>query len=248
MGNINVDLSGKSAIVTGASTGIGFTIAQRLSEAGARITGIARTEDRLQKSLDQLDGPALAVPGDVQEKETAERAVERTMDEFESVDILVNNAGVNRDNLILRMKEEEWDQVMDVNLGGTFHFSKRVAKRMMRQKEGRIINMSSVVGLRGNAGQSNYVASKAGIIGFTKSLARELGSRNITVNAIAPGYIETSMTDELPENQRDEILENIPLDRLGNPSDVADAVLFLASDGASYMTGQTIVVDGGMYT
>jgi len=244
------DLENATALVTGASTGIGRATVDAFCQHGTRVTGVARTEDTLRETLnDASTSPdqVLAVPGDVCDPDTAERAVQETLDRFDHIDILVNNAGITQDNLLMRMSEEDWSDVMDVNLGGTFRFAKQVARPMMKQRGGRIINVSSVVGLRGNPGQSNYVASKAGIAGFTKSLARELGSRNIHVNAVAPGYIKTDMTEEMSEDMKDELTDNLPLNRLGDPEDVADAILFLAGPRAKYITGQVLVVDGGMY-
>lgn len=238
------------ALVTGASTGIGRAIVNVLCSNGTRVTGVARTEETLCESLEnarQYEDQTLAVPGDVRESDTAERAVEETVNQFDRLDILINNAGITRDNLLMRMDEEDWQDVMDVNLGGTFHFTKAVTRTMMKQSAGRIINVGSVVGLRGNPGQSNYVASKAGIAGFTKSIARELGSRNITVNAVAPGYIKTSMTEDMSDELHDELTDNLSIERLGEPEDVAHTVFFLTKPESSYITGQVIVVDGGLY-
>ncbi len=244
------DLQDAVALVTGASTGIGRATVNAFCRRGTCVTGVARTEETLKESLKDArrsEDQTLSVPGDVRDPETAERAVERTLDRFDRIDILVNNAGITRDGLLMRMNKEDWDEVMDVNLGGTFHFTKAVNRPMMKQKGGRIINVSSVVGLRGNPGQSNYVTSKAGIAGFTKSMARELGSRNINVNAVAPGYIKTEMTDDLSEEMKSDLTDNLPLDRIGEPEDVADSILFLSGPRSSYITGQVLVVDGGMY-
>lgn len=237
------------ALVTGASTGIGRAIVNELCQKGVRVCGIARTEETLKESLNQAGDAeqTLAVPGDVRDMDTAERAVEQTTDQFDRLDILINNAGITRDNLLMRMDEDDWQSVMDVNLGGTFHFTKAVTRTMMKQSAGRIINIGSVVGQRGNPGQSNYVASKAGISGFTKSIARELGSRNITVNAVAPGYIRTQMTDDMSDDMHDELTDNLSIERLGEPEDVAHTVSFLSKPESSYITGQVIVVDGGLY-
>lgn len=238
------------ALVTGASTGIGRAIVDDLCQKGVNVAGVARTEETLDQSLEDAatePGQTLAIPGDVSKEDTADRAVKATLDEFERLDILVNNAGITRDNLIMRMDRDDWDDVMDVNLGGTFNFTKAVTRPMMKQRSGRIINVSSVVGLRGNAGQSNYVASKAGIAGFTKSVARELGSRNITANAVAPGYIKTKMTEDIDEEKKEELARELSIERLGDPEDVAGAVSFLAGPDASYITGQVLVVDGGMH-
>lgn len=244
------DLQDAVAVVTGASTGIGRATVEAFCRRGARVVGVARTEETLVEALEDAgrsDEQTLAVPGDVSDPDTAGRVIERTLDRYDRIDVLVNNAGITRDNLLMRMSEEDWSDVMEVNLGGTFHFTKAVTRPMMKQKAGRIINVSSVVGLRGNPGQANYVASKAGIAGFTKSMARELGSRNINVNAVAPGYIKTDMTEEMTDDMRKELTDNLPLERLGEPEDVADCVLFLAGPRSSYITGQVLVVDGGMY-
>lgn len=243
-------LNDATALVTGASTGIGRAIVHELCKHGTRVSGVARTEETLRESLEeaqQSEDQTLAVPGDVRNADVAERAVEKTVEKFDRLDILVNNAGITRDNLLMRMSEDEWEDVMDVNLGGTFHFTKAVTRTMMKQSAGRIVNVGSVVGLRGNPGQSNYVASKAGIAGFTKSIARELGSRNITVNAVAPGYIETDMTEDMSEDMHEELTSNLSIERLGEPEDVANTVSFLTKPEASYITGQVIVVDGGLY-
>ncbi len=249
--NNNSYFDEKTVLITGASTGIGRAVAKRFCSLGASVAGTARSEDKLRETMNEasdLGGSSLALPGDVRDAERAGEIVSSTVDEFGSVDVLVNNAGLTRDQLVLRMSEEDWEDVINVNLGGTFHFTKEVAGEMIRQRSGRIINVSSVVGLRGNPGQSNYVASKAGIAGFTKSVARELGSRGITVNAVAPGYVETPMTDDMSEEDRQDLIEEIPLERLGKPDDIAGAIKFLAGPEAGYITGQVIVVDGGMYT
>jgi 3-oxoacyl-[acyl-carrier protein] reductase len=238
------------ALVTGASTGIGRAIVTDLCQKGVKVAGVARTESTLKEALEDAatePDQTLAIPGDVSEEGTADRAVNTTVDSFGRLDILVNNAGITRDNLLMRMDREDWDDVMDVNLGGTFNFTKAVTRQMMKQRSGRIINVSSVVGLRGNAGQANYVASKAGIAGFTKSVARELGSRNITANAVAPGYIKTNMTEDIDEEKKEELAGELSIERLGEPEDVAGAVTFLAGPDASYITGQVLVVDGGMH-
>ncbi|WP_223066735.1 3-oxoacyl-[acyl-carrier-protein] reductase [Paenibacillus caui] len=244
-------LEGKSALVTGASRGIGRSIALSLAAAGANVAvnfaGNEAAAAGVVSEIEAMGGKAFAVKAHVGDSKQFEDMVSRTVEAWGSIDILVNNAGITRDNLIMRMKEEEFDQVIETNLKGVFNGIKAVARPMMKQRSGRIINISSVVGVLGNAGQANYVAAKAGVIGLTKSSARELASRNITVNCVAPGFIETDMTEQLPEDLRAKMLGDIPLSRLGKPEEVAKVVLFLASDGASYMTGQTLHVDGGMY-
>lgn len=244
-------LKDRVAIVTGASRGIGRAIAIALGEAGASVVvnyaGSAAAADETVSAIEALGSRAFKVQADVGDAAQAEQLVKQTIERFERIDILVNNAGITRDNLIMRMKEEEFDQVIHTNLKGVFNGIKAVTRPMMKQRSGRIINISSVVGVLGNAGQANYSAAKAGVIGLTKSAARELASRNITVNCVAPGYIETDMTGSLPQEIRDQLMTQIPLARMGKPEDIAKAVLFLASGDASYMTGQTIHVDGGMY-
>ncbi len=243
-------LTGKVALVTGASRGIGKAIALALADAGADLAAVATNAGLLEEVCAAARGKgrkAIAQTADVSVAADAEKAVERTLAELGRLDILVNNAGITRDNLLMRMKAEDWQKVLDVNLGSVFHFTKAVTRPMMKQRAGRIINITSVVGLMGNAGQANYAASKGGVVAFTKSAARELGSRNITVNAIAPGFITTDMTAALTEEQKAAMLGQIPLARLGAPEDVAGAVLFLASDAAAYVTGQVLSVDGGMF-
>lgn len=243
-------LKGKCAIVTGGGRGIGKGIALKLAEQGANIVVNYRSSEKeaeeLVNAIANIGGAALAVKADVSKFDEAEKLIKSAQERFGSVDILVNNAGITKDNLILRMKEEDFDNVIAVNLKGCFNCIKHVSSVMLKQKSGRIINISSVIGLVGNAGQANYAASKAGILGLTKSMAKELGSRGITVNAVAPGYIETEMTEVLSQKVKDSIMESIPLKRIGKTSDVADLVAFLASDSASYITGQVINVDGGM--
>ena len=241
-----IDLNGQVAVVTGASRGIGRTIAEKLHEAGADVVLVARNEALLKETASAMGG-AMVVSMDVSSTDEVEAGFKSIIQEKGKIDILVNNAGITRDNLLLRLKEEDIQQVLDVNLKSMFFTSKNVLKPMMKQRRGRIINITSVIGLMGNSGQSNYAASKAGIIGFTKSLAREVGSRNITVNAIAPGFIETDMTAELPENVQKEMAASIALGRFGSTEDVANAVLFLASDLAAYVTGEVMNVTGGMY-
>ncbi|WP_236339451.1 3-oxoacyl-[acyl-carrier-protein] reductase [Paenibacillus plantiphilus] len=245
------DLTGKIALVTGASRGIGRAIAIELAEAGADVAinyagGEAAAAETAQ-AVEALGRRALILQANVGKPDEFEAMVKQVLEAFGSIDILVNNAGITRDNLIMRMKEEEFDQVIETNLKGVFNGIKAVTRQMMKQRSGRIINISSVVGVLGNPGQANYVAAKAGVIGLTKASARELASRSITVNCVAPGFIETDMTDKLPEEMKEKLSQDIPLAKLGAPKDIAAAVRFLASDAASYMTGQTIHVDGGMY-
>lgn len=244
-------LKGKTAIVTGASRGIGRAIAIALAEAGADVVvNYSGSEAAAKETADRIEAlgcKAAVFKADVANAGQVEEMVKAAIDQFGKVDILVNNAGITRDNLIMRMKEEEFDSVIATNLKGVFNCLKAVTRPMMKQRSGRIINISSVVGVLGNPGQANYVAAKAGVIGLTKSAAKELASRNITVNAVAPGFIVTDMTDKLPEETKSQLTAQIPLGRLGAPEDIAKAVVFLASDDASYMTGQTIHIDGGMY-
>ena len=242
-------LKDKIALVTGAGRGIGREIAVKLAQNGADVALVdLGTDDVEQVALEirEMGRQALALQGNVADSASVEEFIKKAVSELGRIDILVNNAGITRDTLLMRMKEEDWDAVIDVNLKGTFLCTKVVSKIMMKQRFGRIINIASVIGLMGNAGQSNYGASKAGIIGFTKSAARELASRNITVNAVAPGFIATVMTDVLSEDVKERLQQEIPLGRIGTPDDIANAVVFLASELASYITGQTIAVDGGM--
>ena len=243
------NLTDKVAIVTGASRGIGEAIAKQLSSCGAKIILIARNSDQLvavKETINSNGGIAESIAGDVSNLNSISEIVTNTIDKWGQIDILVNNAGIARDNIIMRMKEDDWDSVMNINLKGCFNGIKSVARPMIKNKAGRIINITSVIGQIGNAGQSNYAASKAGIMGLTKSMAKELGSRNITVNAVAPGYITTDMTNELNDEVKEQMKSSIPLGRLGTPDDVANLVCFLASDEAGYITGQTFNVDGGM--
>lgn len=244
-------LRGQTALVTGASRGIGRSIALALAEHGVKVAvNFAGNEAAAQEvvaRIVELGSEGIALRGNVGNTEQADSLVKEVMNTWGKIDILVNNAGITRDNLIMRMKEEEFDQVIETNLKGVFNCLKAATRPMMKQRYGRIINISSVVGVTGNPGQSNYSAAKAGIIGLTKSAALELSSRGITVNCIAPGFIDTDMTSELSEEVRSELTKRIPLARLGRPEDIAMAVLFLASEGAAYMTGQTLHVDGGMY-
>ena len=242
--------NGKVAVITGASRGIGRSIALALAAKGAKIVAfdvdLAATE-AVVAELHGLGAEAVAVVGNVTVAADAEKMIDAAVDSFGRVDILVNNAGITRDGLLMRMKEEDWDAVLTVNLKGAFLCTKAVSKVMTKQRSGRIINIASVVGQMGNAGQANYCASKAGLIGLTKSNARELAKRNITVNAVAPGFIATAMTDALPEKAREELVTQIPLARLGSPDDIAHAVVFLAAEGSGYITGQVLAVNGGMY-
>ena len=240
----------KVAMITGATRGIVKQIALTLANEGYNIVLNYRTENdelkQLKNEIESKKVKCLTVQGDVTNFEDCKQMIESAIKEFGKVDVLVNNAGITKDMLLARMKEEDFKQVIDVNLVGTFNMTKNVISYMMKARNGRIINISSVVGIAGNAGQTNYSASKAGIIGFTKSLAKEVASRNILVNAVAPGFIETNMTDVLKQEVKDEIAKNIPLKRMGTPQDVANVVKFLASEDSSYITGQVISVDGGM--
>src|SRR5690625_12478 len=243
-------LKGKNALVTGASRGIGKAIALELGSKGVHVAvNFAGNEAKAQEVVDdlkQMGVNAFKVQADVSDESQVKDMVKTVIKTFGSLDILVNNAGITKDNLLMRMKEAEFDQVIDTNLKGAFLCMKTVARQMMRQKSGRIINVASIVGVSGNPGQANYVAAKAGVIGMTKSVAQEFASRNILVNAVAPGFISTDMTDALNDEQKEAILKLIPLARLGQPEDVANVVRFLASDDAKYITGQTIHIDGGM--
>jgi len=245
-----INLKGKIAIVTGAAQGIGKVIALGLAKCGADIAVSDINEDSLNaavKEIEALGRKAIAVKMDVSCLKDCEDMVKKTVDAFGKVDILINNAGITRDTVLLRMKEEQWDQVIQVNLKGTFNCTKAVIRSMFKQKSGKIINISSVTGAMGNAGQANYSASKAAVMGFTKSIAREYAHCGITVNAVAPGFIKTAMTDAIPGKDRDAMISIIPAKRLGLPEDVADTVCFLASDMANYITGQVIHINGGMY-
>lgn len=241
---------GKVALITGATRGIGKQIALTLSKEGYNIALNYRKEneelENLKKEIEENNVKCLAVRGDVSNFEEVEEFTKEIVSEFGRIDVLVNNAGITKDMLLMRMKKEDFESVIDVNLVGTFNVTKNVIGYMMKARSGRIVNISSVVGISGNAGQTNYSASKAGIIGFTKSLAKEVASRNINVNAIAPGFIETNMTDVLKEEIKEEIAKSIPLKRMGKAQDVANLVKFLVSDDSSYITGQVINVDGGM--
>lgn len=243
-------LKGKCAVVTGATRGIGRAIALKLGQLGANLVINYRSKDEeavtLKEELLALGVDVLVVKGDISLDADAKKLMDEAKNKFGSIDVLVNNAGITKDTLILRMKEEDFDQVIDVNLKGTFNCLKHVAPIMVKQRSGKIINLSSVVGIIGNAGQVNYSASKAGVIGMTKSLAKELGGRGINVNAVAPGYIQTDMTAELNDKTKEQLQGAIPLKRLGNPEDVAEVVAFLSTDASKYVTGQVINVDGGM--
>jgi len=237
------------ALVTGASRGIGREVALLLAVEGAQLAICSRSTEELEKlreEITNLGGKCVDLKTDVQVPAEVEDAVKKTLDTYGRIDILVNNAGVTRDNLLARMSEDDWNFVLSVNLRGTFLFTRAVSRPMIKQRKGKIINIASVVGMTGNAGQANYAASKAGIIGFTKSVAKELARRNICINAVAPGFIETEMTGKLSEELKSTVLGQIPLGRFGSPKDVAQTVLFLASDQANYITGQVLVVDGGM--
>ena len=243
-------LAGKVAIVTGGTRGIGLAIARLLAEDGASVVVSGRDAARLDaavKELESLGAPALGVPADATKREDADRLVEVTRERFGRIDVLVNNAGITRDQRLVRMKDDDWDQVLDTNLRGVFLMTRAVGKVMMRQKSGRIINIASAAGAMGNPGQVNYSAAKAGVIGLTKASGRELAHWNILVNAVAPGLIETDMAAAIPAEAREAMLQQVPLKRIGQGREVAEVVRFLAGDGASYVTGQTIHVNGGLY-
>jgi len=243
-----MNFEGKVVLVTGAAQGIGREIALSFAREKAKVVLFDLQEEKLASVQKELSSYSEIVyfAVDVTDLPKVEEAVNKIIDKFSRIDILVNNAGITRDNLILRLKEEDWDKVIAINLKGVFNCSKAVARFMLKQRAGKIVNISSVIGIMGNAGQTNYGASKAGIIGFTKSLAKELGPRGICVNAVAPGYIQTAMTDKLPEEVKKKMLAMIPLGRFGKPEDIAAAVLFLASEASSYITGKVLTVDGGM--
>ncbi len=237
-------LQGKTALVTGATRGIGRAVALRLAAEGAQVAICGRNESLLQELQEEYGFVCFAA--DVADRDSVRTMVQSLVSQWGRIDIVVNNAGITRDGLLMRMSEEDWQQVLDVNLTGAFHVSQAVVRPMMKQRSGRIINISSVVGFAGSAGQTNYAAAKAGLVGFTKALARETASRGILVNAIAPGYIDTDMTAALTEQQTEQIRSQIPLGNTGKPEDVAGAVVFLASDDSRYITGQTIHVNGGL--
>ena len=243
------DLSGKVSLVTGASRGIGCGIAKTLAKNGAHVVCVSRNESDVQTVVDiitAVGGTATAVACDISDMDNVSKLIKDTITTHDHLDILVNNAGVTRDNLLLRMSEDDWNTVLDINLKAVFIAIKAAARTMIKQRHGRIINISSVVGLMGNAGQVNYAASKAGLIGLTKATARELASRGITSNCIAPGYVVTDMTNDLGDEVQQSLIEQIPLGRIGQVEDIACAVAFLASDEAAYITGQTLTIDGGM--
>jgi 3-oxoacyl-[acyl-carrier protein] reductase len=250
-----MELEGKVALVTGASRGIGEAIALKLASLGSKtaINYVAIEAnnkvdaDNVVESIIRLGGEAMSVEADVRDSEAVRAMVEQVTDKWGKIDILVNNAGINRDTLLLRMSDDAWDDVINTNLRGAYLCTKFALRSMMRQEGGRIINISSVAGIFGNVGQSNYAASKGGLIAFTKTVAREMGSRNITVNAVAPGFVITGMTDKLPAERKEAILAMIPLRRFGQPEDVAELVAFLASERAGYITGQVITIDGGVF-
>ena len=243
-------LDGKCALVTGASRGIGRAVALKFASEGAKVAlnfaGNEAAANEVRQEIEAMGGQAILVKADVADEAAVQDMVQKTADAFGRIDILVNNAGITRDGLLARMKEEDWDAVLSTNLKGVFLTTKAVAKLMMKQRAGRIVNMASVVGVSGNAGQANYSAAKAGVIGFTKTIARELASRGVTANAVAPGFIATDMTSVLSDKAKEAALTGIPLGRMGTPEDVAAAVLFLVSDQSSYITGQVLHVDGGM--
>jgi 3-oxoacyl-[acyl-carrier protein] reductase len=243
---MTIDLTGKTAFITGSTRGIGLAIARAFHGAGAKVAIVGRDADRARSVAAELGDRAVGVACDVAVAEQVEAAMSAAESALGPVDILVNNAGLTRDNILLRLTDADWDAVLDANLKGAFHTTRVAIKGMMKRRSGRIINVTSVVGLSGNKGQANYAASKAGLIGFTKSVAKEYAGRGILANCIAPGYIETDMTSGLPEAAKNTLLQGIALGRLGRPEDVAGAALFLASDLASYITGQVLVVDGGL--
>ena len=246
---IQVDLSGQTALVTGASRGIGKAIALALGQSGAKVACIARNEEKLRETADAIasaGGTAVVYACDVTDSAAVQKVVEAVVEDWDQLDIVVNNAGITRDTLIPRMSDEDWDDVISTNLRSVFLFTRAASLVMMRRRSGRIINISSVSGIMGNPGQSNYSASKAGIIGLTRSVARELGSRKVTVNAICPGFIATEMTDALGPAVQDEVKKRVPAKRLGKAEEIADAVLYLASDSAAYVTGQILTLDGGL--
>ena len=249
-GTGGISLEGQVALVTGSSRGIGAVVARRMAQAGARVAlnynASLGAAIEVREQILARGGNAMLIAGDVSDESQAEQVIKSVVQEFGRVDILVNNAGIHRDRLLLRMTSADFDEVLQVNLRGAFLCTKYVMPHLIRQHYGRVINMSSVVGLTGNPGQSNYAAAKAGLIGFTKAVAREVASRNVTVNAVAPGYIATGMVEDLSEDQRNQILERIPMGRFGTSDDVAETILFLSSRAAGYLTGQVLTIDGGL--
>lgn len=245
-------LKGKVALVTGGSRGIGSSICLELARAGARViinySSSLEGANKVLEDIKSVGGEAEIVKFDVSDTEVVEKEIKILLDNHERIDILVNNAGITRDSLFMRMKEDQWDQVFDINAKGVFNCTKNIVRSMVKNKYGKIINITSVVGEMGNAGQVNYSSTKSAIMGFTKSLAKELGSKNINVNAVSPGFIETEITDVLPDNIKEQYKEKIPLSRFGQPEDIAKAVLFLASDDSSYITGEVLKINGGLYT
>lgn len=249
-----MNFSGENVVITGSSRGIGAACARKFAEQGANLMLNYYSDDsqaRVEELIDEFEnlensGRIISRQADVSDSEEAEDLIKTSLNEFESIDILINNAGITRDGLFMRMKEEDWRDVIDVNLNGVYNCTHAAIRSMIKNRSGSIINMTSIVAMIGNPGQSNYAASKAGIIGFTRSLAREVASRNININAVAPGFIKTDMTDDMPESAREEMLSNIPLAREGKPEEVADTVLFLSSDLAQYITGEVIKVTGGL--
>lgn len=244
-------LKDKVAIITGGAQGIGRAIAEKLADEGAKIIIVDIMEEAAKKTADEISKDknveTLSLKVDVSSSQETEQMIKKTVEKFSKIDIMINNAGITRDNLLIRMSDDEWDKVLDINLKGVFNCSKAAAKIMMKQRSGKIVNIASVVGLMGNAGQANYSASKGGVIALTKTMARELASRNINVNAVAPGFIKTAMTEKLSEDAKKKLTDLIPLARLGEPQDVANIVAFLCTDESSYITGEIISVNGGMY-
>ena len=242
------NLNDKVVIITGASQGIGRTMATVFAESDANVICVARSEDKIKELSSEIEnkgGRAIPIACDIGDGDAFSNTIKSVVDQFGKLDILINNAGITRDALLMRMNESQWDEVIQTNLKGAFFGMKAAIRPMMKNKFGRIINITSIVGLTGNPGQANYAASKAGLIGMTQSIAKEVGSRGITVNCIAPGWIDTEMTEELPENSKRDLLDRIPIGKIGKPENIAHAAVFLASDEASYITGQTITVDGG---
>ncbi len=242
------NLKNNTALVTGASQGIGAAIAKKLAHAGAHVICVSRTKEKIKnisRDINNNIGSSSFFPCDINQSSSIEKLIIDSLNKFKKIDILVNNAGISKDNLIMRMTEDQWDNVINTNLKSVFHLTKKVIRPMIKNKYGRIINISSIVGITGNIGQSNYAASKAGLMSFSQSIAKEVATRGITINCIAPGWIKTEMTNKLPEQVKVEFLNRIPMKKIGNPDDIANAVVFLASEEAQYITGQTITIDGG---